>query len=141
MWQAWDFFPACRVGLVSEERMAVGAGVNALFTTSVISFGALWAESLPTTRLSTYVPSLAALNVGCTVLASVSAAGSAPFGTDTIDQAEVFPKRLPGPDKRMAPSRDTRSGPGSAIGRPGRSGFPLASRAPKPWPPRKFASV
>jgi hypothetical protein len=70
-----------------EKRMALGAGVSAFFTTSVSDFGALWAESLPTTRLNTYVPSLAALNVGCAVLASVSAAGRAPFGTDTIDQA------------------------------------------------------
>ena len=60
---------------MSEKRMALGAGVNALFTTSVSNFGALCAESLPTTRLSTYVPSLAALNVGCAVLASVSVAG------------------------------------------------------------------
>src|SRR5450759_5836714 len=101
---------------MSEKRMAFGAGVNALLTTSVSNFGALWAESVPTTRLSTYIPSLAALNVGCAVVASVSVAASDPLGTDTIDQAYVFAYRLPVPDRRVAPCRSTRSGPGSAIG-------------------------
>src|SRR5205823_2949990 len=130
---------------MSEKRIALGAGVNVLWTTSDSNFGALWAEALLATRLSTYVPSVVALNVGCAVLASVSrappAGGMAPFGPETIDQAYVSAYRLLLADRRVAPCRTTRSGPGSAIGRPGRSTLPLASRAANPWPTRKSAST
>jgi hypothetical protein len=75
---------------MSEKRMALGSGVNPFWTTSDSNFGALRAEALLATRLSTYVPSVVALNVGCAVLAFVSVAplgGTAPFGPETIDQA------------------------------------------------------
>src|SRR5262245_51605331 len=110
-----------------EKRMALGAGVSALFTTTVNDVGALFVEALLATRLSTYVPSVVALNVGCAVLAFVNVAP--PFGPETIDHAKVSANRLLLADRSVSPCRTTRSGPGSGIGRPGRSTFPPASRA------------
>src|SRR5258706_14009626 len=89
LWQPWHTIPSCSAALTAEKRIAVGAGVNVFWTTSDNDFGALFAEALLATRLSTYVPAVIALNVGCAVLASVSVApvtGTAPFGPETIDQ-------------------------------------------------------